>query len=254
MTGSAVRIALIGDSHGFLPALEAVVAAARAAGPDLIVHCGDLVTLPFSPDPPGESIDLLQAEGVPTIYGNHELMLRAWGTPEWEPALALRLARGYAPGPWVRFVGAGQDRLRPADLAWLRALPEDMALPERVYLTHSLPGNPFLSLDGGDEREQAIAAAEREAAFARPGAAEAELILCGHAHSPKLLQLPRQLVVRTGAAIGPSVLPGTEARRGDYALVTRRSAGWQVAFGTTEWRPRDPGWHWLRPIQELERR
>jgi predicted phosphodiesterase len=248
-----MRIALIGDSHGHVPALEAVLAAARAAGPDLVVHCGDLVTLPFSPDPPGESIDLLRAEGVPTIFGNHDLMLRAWGTPEWEPSLARRLRRGYAPGPWVRLVGAGQARLRPDDLAWLRALPEDIALPEGAYLTHSLPGNPFLSLDGSDEREQGVAAAEREAAFARPGAAEAEVILCGHAHSPRLLQRPRQLIVRTGAAIGPNVPPGTELRQGDYALVTRRAAGWQVAFATTEWRPRDPGWTWLKAIEQVER-
>jgi predicted phosphodiesterase len=248
-----LRIALIGDSHGHLPALEAVLAAARASAPDLVVHCGDLVTIPFSPDPPGESFDLLRAEGVPTIYGNHDLMLRAWGTPEWEPTLALRLARGYAPGPWVRFVGAGQDRLRPDDLAWLRGLPADMALAERVYLTHSLPGNPFLSLDDGDEREQGIAPADREAAFARPGAAEAELILCGHSHMPRLLERPGQLVVRTGAAIGPTVPPGTELRRGDFAVVTRGPSGWEVAFESTEWRPRDPGWHWRRPIEELER-
>jgi predicted phosphodiesterase len=247
-----MRIALIGDSHGHLPALEAVVAAARAAAPDLIVHCGDLVTIPFSPDPPGQSFDLLRAEGIPTIYGNHDLMMRAWGTPEWERAIALRLVRGYAPGPWVRHVAAGQAALGEADLAWLRALPEDMVLPERVYLTHSLPGNPFLSLDGGDEREQGVDALEREAAFARPGAAEAELILCGHAHSPKMFQRPRQLVVRTGAAVGPNVPTGTSERRADYAVLTHAPAGWRVSFETTAWRPRDPTWHWRRPIEEIE--
>src|SRR5260221_703349 len=91
-----------------------------------------------------------------------------------------------------------------------------------------------------------VPALEAALPFARPGAAEAELILCGHAHSPKLVQRPGHLVVRTGAAIGPTVPPGTEVRRGDYAVVTRGPAGWQVAFAMTEWRPRDPSWHWLR--------
>ena len=57
---TGMRIALIGDSHGFLPALEAVLSASRAAAPDLVVHCGDLVTVPFSPDPPAESVELLR--------------------------------------------------------------------------------------------------------------------------------------------------------------------------------------------------
>lgn len=248
-----MRIGLIGDSHGHLPALEAVVNASRGEACDVVVHVGDLVTVPFSPDPPGDSIALLRAEGIPTIYGNHELAIRSHGTPEWELTMALRMRRGYAPGPWVRHVPAGQAVFTDAEMAWLRALPADLSLADgAVYVCHSLPGNPFLSLDGGDSRERAIDVVEREAAFNLPGPARAELILCGHAHSKKVLPRERQTVIRTGAAIGGGLNAGSAERVGEYAIVTYRPGGWEIDFRTTTWRPTDPTWYWLRPIEAIE--
>ena len=74
-----MRICLIGDTHGFVPGLEAALEACRRHAPDLIVHCGDFLTSPFSPDPPGETIDLLRSENVKVIYGNNEVYFRDWG-------------------------------------------------------------------------------------------------------------------------------------------------------------------------------
>lgn len=41
-------------------------------GPDLLVHAGDILECPFSPDPPGETIALLRSERVQAIPGNQE--------------------------------------------------------------------------------------------------------------------------------------------------------------------------------------
>ena len=62
-----MRIGLIGDTHGSVPALEAALAGCRAAGADIVVHCGDFLSTPFSPDAPGETIAVLRAEGVRVV-------------------------------------------------------------------------------------------------------------------------------------------------------------------------------------------
>lgn len=249
-----MRIALVGDSHGFVPALESVLAAARATTPDLLLFAGDLLTVPFSPDPPGESIALLRAADVRSVYGNHDLMLRSWGTPEWDAAMAMRLTRGYRPGRWVELVPDGQARLSADDLAWLRALPGELTFdrgrPGDVYVCHAVPGNPFLSIDGSDRREQGTAEL-REAALRQPAPAAADLILCGHAHLPQAFCLPtKQLVVRTGAAAGWDEGGRGAERQGGYAVVTERRGDWAIEFGLAAWRPRDPTWSWRGSLEQ----
>ena len=56
-----MRIGLVSDFEGDVGALEAALAALRTYGPDVLVHAGDILNCPFSPDPPGETIALLQA-------------------------------------------------------------------------------------------------------------------------------------------------------------------------------------------------
>ncbi|HXM55327.1 MAG TPA: metallophosphoesterase [Candidatus Dormibacteraeota bacterium] len=46
-----MRVAAISDIHGNLPALDAVLAEAQAAGVDLIVFCGDVAAGPSPPRP-----------------------------------------------------------------------------------------------------------------------------------------------------------------------------------------------------------
>src|SRR5438876_4985737 len=114
-----MRIGLIGDTHGYLPALESAIAGCQQGGVDLIVHCGDFLSTPFSPDPPDETIALLQAEEVTAIYGNGEIYLCHWNTPQWEGTLAQRLRRPDTPG-FLPFVAAGQAALSEESLVWLR--------------------------------------------------------------------------------------------------------------------------------------
>ena len=64
-----MRIALVSDIHGNLPALEAVIAEIADAGADLVVNLGDIVSGPLWPQ---ETARRLMALGWPTIAGNHE--------------------------------------------------------------------------------------------------------------------------------------------------------------------------------------
>jgi len=142
-----MRICLIGDTHGFVPGLEAAIEACKRHAPDLIVHCGDFLTSPFSPDPPGETMDLLRAADVDVIYGNNEAYLRDWATPRWDSTVAARRRRPDSPDYFLSHIERGQAQINATDLEWLRALQEELSLDGaragEVFVCHGMPGNPF---------------------------------------------------------------------------------------------------------------
>lgn len=64
-----MRIAVLSDIHANLPFAEAAIRSARLCGSDRIVHLGDAIDLgPW----PSETLDLLVAEEVEMVRGNHD--------------------------------------------------------------------------------------------------------------------------------------------------------------------------------------
>jgi hypothetical protein len=254
-----MRIGLIGDTHGSVPALEAALAGCRGAGADVVVHCGDFLSTPFSPDPPGETIALLRREGVRVVLGNGEVYLRDWGTPRWERTLAQRRRRPDSPDFFLPYVAAGQAELSADDLAWLRAAPEELTLaaarPGDVYVCHAMPGDPFSTPWDTDPRyTPAFTADELDGALSRPGVAGADLILCGHVPGPlaQRISLPNgrtALVIR-----GSHGVPGAGGSAWiDYHVlepvgpVAAGYAAWEISRRLAPYRPRDPTWTWDQP-------
>jgi len=185
-----MRLGLIGDTHGYVPALEAVLAVCRDARCDVVVHCGDYLSTPFSPDSPGETIAILRREGIRCIVGNNQLYLTDWGTPRWETTVAMRRARSDQPPDYfLPLVPQGQAELIADDLAWLRSVPSELVLDgarsRDIYVCHAMPGNPFQGFWPRSPIYDANVTDEmRLAALSRPELADADLILCGHAPGP----------------------------------------------------------------------
>ena len=65
-----MRIALLGDVHANLPALDAVLADAKKRGVDQIWNIGDFVGYGAYPD---EVVKRLRNEGAISIIGNYDL-------------------------------------------------------------------------------------------------------------------------------------------------------------------------------------
>jgi hypothetical protein len=223
-----MRIGLIGDTHGYIPALEAAIHGCRDAGVDQIIHCGDFLSTPFSPDPPDETIALLRTENVKAITGNGEIYFCYWNTSLWGATLAQRMRRPDSPAHFLPQVAAGQAVLSSDSLAWLRSLPDELVLDcarrGDVYVCHAMPGDPFTSIwDTDPQYTPAFQPGEIERVLARPNVAQADLILCGH--------IPHPYVQRTRLPNGRSALV---VRGVGYMRGTADGSDWMVDFWVLE--------------------
>lgn len=174
-----MKLAVIADIHGNLPALDAVLADIARRGVDLTVNLGDIVSGPLFPR---ETADRLMPLGLPTIRGNHERQLLTHG-PD-------RI------GQSDRFAAAA---LTAAQKGWLASLPETRRVGDDILLVH---GTPASDLEYFLETVDAagVRAAAPDEIGARAGDTPARLILCGHTHTPRTARTPNgRLIVNPGS-------------------------------------------------------
>lgn len=127
-----MRIAIIADIHGNLPALEAVLAEIETLKPDRLVVAGDVVD--GGPDSAG-CWRRVRALGCPVLRGNHERYVFDYGTPRADPAWA---------SPQFAPLRVARAELTPEEIAELAALPphwRDPDLPELLIVHASLRGD-----------------------------------------------------------------------------------------------------------------
>jgi putative phosphoesterase len=163
-------IALLSDVHGNLPALRAVLDDLRGRESDAVYCLGDLVG--YGPDPNGV-IEVIRAEGLPTILGNYDEGV-GWETGD---------CGCYYASPEARVIGEASylftvQEVNVENKAFLRGLPREMRVSHGgmdLHLVHGSPRkiNEYL-LPGRDERT-----------FLRILAAEdADVLVFGHTHQP----------------------------------------------------------------------
>lgn len=109
-----MRYAIISDIHANLEALEAVLERIKSLSVDQLVCLGDVVGYNASPN---ECADIVRENGMPTICGNHDAVACGIEEPWGFNPVALQAAL------WTR------ERLSPANLEWLRKLPDNMQFP-----------------------------------------------------------------------------------------------------------------------------
>ena len=194
-----MRIAILADIHGNLPALEAVAADIDKHSPDQIWCAGDLGWLgPWA----GECVSYVRSAGWPTVKGNTDVWLA--GDPQ---TILEERERQKHIG-----IAAAHD-IDEDDARWLVSLPVGHAGPASLLMVHGTPESPFKAPFPDDPL----------ADFA-PYEGQASLVVYGHVHVPFVKRLPDGTIVANPGAVG---LPadGTAA---SYMLLDHNGGDWTI--------------------------
>ena len=176
-----MRIAVIADIHGNLPALEAVLADIERRDVDRTINLGDCVSGPLWPR---EVCDLLMARDDLTIRGNHDR---------------------WVSGPDPARMGASDryaySQLNQDHRSWLGALPafgrcrsRHSCLPRHADQRQPVPCRGGIGRSAGAGKPTTI----RE----RLGDVQARVVLCGHSHQQHLIQIPDGPLILNPGSVG----------------------------------------------------
>ena len=218
-----MKLAVISDIHGNLPALDAVLADIQSQGVDQIVNLGDIVSGGLFP---AETADRLMPLNIPTIKGNHERQLLEQAFSE------MSLSDRHA-----------FTSLQAAHWEWLKTLPAQLTLHEDILLVHGVPGDDLIYL-----LEEVTASGVGPSSEARVLALIASrnesLILCGHTHIPRKLRLADgRLIVNPGSVglqaydddtpYAHAMESGSPHAR--YAIVEQHNGLWKAELKAVEY-------------------
>ncbi len=194
-----MKLAVISDIHGNLPALEAVLDDIAARQPDQVVVAGDLVNR--GPQP-AEVVARLRPLAYPTLKGNHEryVLAQAHGGDTGEAN------EDYAPSRWAA------QQLDDDAIQYLDALPAMLCVSD-FLVVH---GSPRGDQDGIFRRHTDHDLQER--------LGDHRAVICGHTHVSLVRHWSGGLVVNAGSA-GNTFEGDTLAR---YAWLEQRGDGWHA--------------------------
>jgi len=209
-----MRIAALSDIHGNLWALDAVLADIKNRQVDQIVNLGDILSGGLHPE---QTADRLMPLSLPTISGNHERQVLT------DSPANMSLSDEHA-----------AKNLRADQLRWIADLPSTLRLNEDVLLVHGTPQSDLVyyletvTSDG-------IRCANIAEVTQRTTDTDATLILCGHSHIQRAMQLDDGRLIVNPGSVGlqaysadhpaPHIVEmGSPHAR--YAIVERREAGW----------------------------
>jgi predicted phosphodiesterase len=195
-----MRIAVLADIHGNLPAFEATLADVRRAGVDQIVVVGDLIN--GAPDSRACWL-LAQTIGATILRGNHERYVYDFDSPQ---APSLWRSERFGPVQWTVAQFSAAERR-----AFAR-LPAELRLPG-LYFTHASPRHDT------DNVQPYSSDGEMSAMFSTIGE---PLIVRGHDHWCQVRLWNGRTIVTTGS-VGQTLDEHPTAR---YVLLEQKEGAW----------------------------
>ncbi|HWI66526.1 MAG TPA: metallophosphoesterase family protein [Symbiobacteriaceae bacterium] len=203
-----MRLAVIGDTHGNLPAFEAVLADLRRQSPDAIVCMGDIS---FRGPQPAECIELVRSlRPLAVVRGNTDMIV---GDEE-------RARQSIKAEEVLAHMQYHNSLVRPEAVQWLTNLPmtERLTLEGlRVDLFHATPWSIAETVRPWAPQESMEKLCIDDSA---------DLVIYGHIHHPFVRWVHGRQVVNPGS-VG---MPFDGDQRAAYALVDFEAGNLAVQF------------------------
>lgn len=188
-----MKLALIGDVHANLPALEVVLDHARQQEVEAIWNIGDFVGYGAFPD---EVVKRLIKEKAISIIGNYDLKVLKY------PKKKKKWRKSKMPQKWFAFKWA-YENLSKKSRKYLLSLPEETRLIEggkHILLTHGSPASneEHLTPDTPEQRLRELARMTESENIPK-----ADVIICGHSHREFVRQVEATWFINTGSVGRP---------------------------------------------------
>jgi putative phosphoesterase len=180
-----MKLGIVSDVHGNLPALEAVLSAGEELGIGRWLCLGDTVGYYYWPK---ECVEALRSVGATVIAGNHDRMTVAARS---DSALLQELTEKYGHGSEVAL-----RALSDAEINWLHSMPQQRSCDiegKRVVLCHGSPwdADAYVYPDADEHTRH------------RMTAKGLDFVAFGHTHYPVCWRVNGTLVVNPGSVGQP---------------------------------------------------
>jgi predicted phosphodiesterase len=213
-----LKFAVLSDIHGNLWALTAVLEDAKRRGITHFINLGDIL---YGPLKPLETYALLRTIDAVTIQGNEDRDVYEFeqSRGETHPTLTYML-----------------QELDEEPVQWLRSLPKTTVVAEEIFACHGIPSNDLIYLledvsSGFPSVRDDTAILNYLEGISYP------VILCGHSHITRVVQLSSgQVVINPGSVGVPAYdddVPNYHAMQNysplaSYAVLEKQNGIWQV--------------------------
>lgn len=213
-----MKIAVLSDIHSNVYALKAVIDHATAQQVDRMVNLGDIL---YGPIAPKATYDLLMKHEFTTISGNQDRQIIE-ATQEHINANST-----------LQFI---LEDLGDKPLDWLRSLPFDQQLTDEIYLCHGSPLSDMVYLLENIESGSPSVRSDQNI-IQLLGEQQSELILCGHTHLPRIVQLSTDQLVINPGSVGLQAYCDEEPFKhcmenynsfASYSIIEKEPQGWVI--------------------------
>jgi predicted phosphodiesterase len=212
-----VKLAAIADVHGNCPALEAVLADIASLGISDVVNLGDHVSGPLEA---ARTADLLIERGFPSVRGDQDRIL----VELWQAGTSSR---------------SDFRQLERKHFVWMAGMPATLMHRDEVFLCHASPRDDaafwldYVTDDGS------VRASHIDAIEAGAEGINAQVMLCGHTHIPRVVCLRDGRMIVNPGSVG---LPGYDGQvpvpyvveigtpHACYAILEHTREGWSATI------------------------
>ena len=182
-----MKLAVLGDIHGNITALDAALKEIKRSKPDRVLVTGDLVLNGPRPAEVVERVKVLEADGALVVQGNTDVAVADFDFAAAFPWLESVPEAHRVAAEWAH------DQLSDDQRDYLRRLPSERRLwndGTMVLVCHGSPGSQTNGLPLDLDPSVTVERVTRT---------DARVIACGHTHVADVRELGRKLIVNPGS-------------------------------------------------------